>query len=234
MKKPNQKTTLWAAALVAAVIVVMAVLVAVTPTQSSPQSSGGGQATSETKPSTPSGCNVRTGDTSNKPSLPADLRWQAAEGLTWPVSDTYGPTQSRGGFPVCFARSPLGAALAAVTIMYSQYSGHTAMEALKFYAVDSVGKTAALAKGNSGTTAGDLVSKGINVSGFITDEFAHDRAAVTLVFTAPQSSTGYMGIPMTLLWVHGDWRLKPQDDGNQGTVSQPFKGQFVSWQGSNG
>lgn len=179
-------------------------------------------------------CDVPEGDTSLRPQIPTDLRWKAAQGLTWPISDTYGPTQTRDGFDVCFSRSPLGAALAATTMLYAQYDGHTPKEMAEFFLVDSPGKTALLAQADNDSSSADLTSSGMTAAGFIADEFTPDRAGVTLVFSLPQSQTGYMGIPITLVWVDGDWRTKVLDSGNFGTISNPVKGQFVEWRASNG
>lgn len=228
-----------AVALVVFGVVIAAIVLAFTaPAKPGAQDPQPSQPTTEpaTRPTSDNGeCNVPVGDTSLRPKLPADLRWEAAQGLTWPVSATGGPTRTKDGFPVCFARSPLGAALAATTMLYSQYNGHTPREMMQFYVVDSAGKTALLGSaGGSSSSAGDLAKLGANPMGFIADEYSPDRAGISLVFSVPQSETGYVGIPTTLVWVNGDWRLKLLDNGSFGTTSKPVEGQFVKWRPTNG
>lgn len=236
MKKPNQKITLWAAALIAAVILVMAVIVAVTPSQPTQQAAGGPSVVSSTG-GAGTGCNVRTGDTSSKPALPGDLRWEAAKGWTWPVSATYGPTQHRNGLGVCFARSPLGAALAMATI-YGAGATQDQREVTQLYVSDSAGKTAALAKATSSPSGESSSSSAgpITFSGFITDSFTPDEAHITMVFATSKSSTGYVGLPSTLQWVDGDWKVQVLDDGTgfAGNPTTPAEGSFVSWGSHNG
>ncbi|MCH6472466.1 hypothetical protein [Sinomonas terrae] len=228
MKKPNQKLTLWAAGLVAAVIVVMAVLVAVTPTQSSPQSSGGsGQAVPETTPSAPAGCSAPTDETSNKPAPPSDLRWEASKGWTWPVSDTYGPTQHRDGLGVCFARSPLGAALAMTTILASFSTSPDLRSVTDQYIVDSPGKTAILAQISAPRTP----QAPLAFAGYKVDSFSSDEAQITVVLKAPGGSDGYIGMPTTLRWADADWKVKLLDNGNffAGSPTTVAAGSFTSW-----
>lgn len=180
------------------------------------------------------GCDVPAGDTSLRPAIPKDLRWIASQGLTWPVSATYGPTKEKDGFGVCFARSPLGAALAASSMLYSQYNGHSTKEMTQFYVVDSPGKQIALGNAGAGSSASDFAKMGANIAGFMVDEFTPDRVGVTLVFSYPQSDTGYIGLPYTLVWVDGDWRIKLLDNGGTGQAVKPVQGQFVQWRPANG
>jgi hypothetical protein len=66
-----------------------------------------GSATPSPSVSTPTpdadgiGCEAEPNDSR---AVPADLRWAAANGITWPVSDTVGPTATTDGFDACFGR----------------------------------------------------------------------------------------------------------------------------------
>lgn len=239
----NSRPVAWTSAVILVLAVVVAAVMVVWSIVSPAEPEGknypvaGPSSTSTAQGSTqaPNGaCDVPKGDTSLRPKLPTDLRWKASQGLTWPLSNTYGPTQTKDGFDVCFSRSPLGAALAATTMLYAQYDGHTAKEMAEFFLVDSPGKKMLLAQSDSDSSGTDLTSSGMTAAGFIADEFTPDRAGVTLVFSLPQSQTGYMGVPITLVWVDGDWRMKVLDSGNFGTISNPVKGQFVEWSASDG
>lgn len=235
----NSKATGWAAVAVIA-LVVLVVVVAIVLGLMDPVKPGGSPAPRDTQaapaptavPTVDDGtCHVPAGDTSLRPKLPPDLRWEADQGITWPVSASVGPTKIKDGFPVCFARSPLGAAMFGVTVTNEQFRGHTPLELLRFYTVDSPGKEIGLKQGGTGATAAEMAAAGITPAGFITDSFTPDEAHVTLVLTSPKSSTGYMGLPYTFAWVDGDWRLKVLDTGNlfAGSPSAPVKGQFVEW-----
>lgn len=221
-------------ALVLLVVIVAIALSFVAPTKpgaQAPQESAAVQSPSAVPTKDNGNCNVPAGDTSLRPKIPADLRWEAAQGLTWPVSASVGPTKTRDGFPVCFARSPLGAALFGVTVMNEQYKGHSPVDLLKFYVADSPGKEVGLKQGGSGGSAAETAAAGITPAGFITDSFTPDEAQVTLVLASPGTESGYTGLPFTFVWVDGDWRLKVLDSGKPfaGTVSAPVKGQFVEW-----
>lgn len=185
-----------------------------------------------TVPANAGTCNVPAGDTSFRPALPKDLRWVASQGVTWPVSDTAGPTAKQEGFDACFARSPLGAALAATTVTYSQYNGHTVNQAVEFYVTESPGKKIYYDK--AGSAARTLTTEGIAPAGFITNEFTPDAATITLVFSYPKAPNGYFGVPTSLVWADGDWKIKVLDNGDSfvGNPSTPVKGQFVPWAGS--
>jgi len=221
------KVWLWASVAVVFVVAIMLFLILVKPagTTAPPNPVAG----DTTKPA--GGCDVPAGDTSSKPGMPKDLRWEADKGWTWPVSDTYGPTQTKDGYGVCFARSPLGAALTAVS-MNASANLKSARGAGELYLVDSKGKDVLLGKTPNEAAATSPAS----FAGFIVDSFTGDEASITLVIATPISSTGYTGLPMTFHWVGGDWKVKILDDGSF-FVGQPpvvVKGGFVEWSGSNG
>ncbi|MFK4299432.1 hypothetical protein ABH924_004615 [Arthrobacter sp. GAS37] len=180
-------------------------------------------------------CSVPVGDTSFRPKLPSDLRWAAAQGLTWPVSAAVGPTKSKDGFPVCFARSPLGAALFETTATYLMWTSANPRGAVDAYVLDSPGKSVF----KNGATPGSsqkIAQAGWTAAGFIVDAFTPDEAQITVVFSTPGSQSGYTGFPYTVVWKDGSWHIKVLDSGATwtGSPSAPVKGQFVEWGGSNG
>lgn len=227
----RNKITLWASVIVLVLIAGMAVLIVTTKSKDDPQPKAGNEQSSPAASpvAKQEGCDVPVGDTSSKPKMPKDLRWEASNGWTWPVSDTYGPTQEKDGYGVCFARSPLGAALMATTF---NSSGNVldAKEALELYVADSPGKDVQLAK--SATDDATPVS----YSGFIVDSFSQDQAQVTLVFATPNTATGFTGLPLSFRWVDGDWKQEVLDDGSlfRGQPIEPQRGDFVEWSSKNG
>lgn len=193
--------------------------------------------TSSGKPATQAGgrCSVAVGDTSSTPTMPNDLTFKTGiDGLSWPVSKSVGPTSTVDGFDACFARSPLGAALAATTAIYSQYeSDHTPAAALDFYIANSAGKAANIAGTVKNTDPAQMRASGLNPAGFIVDSFTKEQAQITLVSSYPSSPTGFAGTPCTVVWVKGDWKLSVLDNGelSAGSATTPSQGDFVAWGG---
>lgn len=219
----GKKVTLWASVIILVLIAGMAVLIFTNPAKNDPDAGAPAQDAAAT-PTAKEGCEVPAGDTSSTPDMPMDLRWEARDGWTWPVSDTYGPTQKKDGYGVCFARSPLGAALMAVNFN-SATNVLDKNRAVDLYLADSPGKKVQLAKpASEGSTP-------ISYSGFITDSFTPDHAQVTLVFSTPDTATGFTGLPLSFRWVDGDWKQEVLDDGSlfRGQAVEPQRGDFVEW-----
>lgn len=175
-------------------------------------------------------CDVPGGDIT---AVPADLSWETVQGFSWPVSPSLGPTAIRDGFPVCFSHSPIGAALAANTVLFETLR-HEPSSVSAFYAVDSVGKAAAVEDASdlsSSDQLSNLRSNGMSLAGYRIDEYTADRALVYLVLATPDGRTGYRGMPFPLVWVDGDWRVKVLDTGKTGRGIDVLEGQFVEWTG---
>ncbi len=239
----NSKPTAIAAIVVLALVVIV-VLISTLLGVFAPANNGDGQGTAA-KPaptSTASAaadgpCNVEVTDTSSTPKIPSDLTWKTGvEGLTWPVSKSVGPTKTVDGFDACFARSPLGAALAAQTVNYSVFdTAHTPKTALDFYIADSAGKANAVRLGVKQYAPAQTRSAGLNPAGFTIESFNRNTAVVTLVFSYPSSSTGYFGMPITLIWADGDWKGSVLDNGAAfaGDPTTPNQGDFIPWGSEN-
>jgi hypothetical protein len=220
------KVALWASVALVFLVAVLLFLILVKPAGTTPPNPIAVETTKAT-----GDCDVPEGDTSSKPAMPKDLRWEADKGWTWPVSDTYGPTKTKDGYGVCFARSPLGAALTAVS-MNASANLISARKTVELYTMDSKGKEVLLAK----TPNEPAATSPASFAGFIVDSFTEDEASITLVIATPASSSGYTGLPLTFRWIDGDWKLKVIDDGSMfvGQPPVPVKGGFVEWSGSNG
>ncbi|WP_424937787.1 MULTISPECIES: hypothetical protein [Bacteria] len=175
-------------------------------------------------------CDVPGG---NITTVPADLRWAASAGVTWPISDSLGPVSVKDGFAVCFSRSPVGAALAAVTSQFGAVD-HGTVPTMEFYVVDSPGKAIALEKSASLKSLPDQLQQyGMQLVGYRVDEYTESRALVRLVYSVPNSGTGFRALPFPMEWVQGDWRVKLQDTGVTGQAIDVNAGQFTRWS-SNG
>lgn len=224
---PRRKTiTLWASIIILVLIAGMAFLILANPAKDDSKAPAAGGSSPAATPVAKEGCDVPAGDTSATPEMPKDLRWEARDGWTWPVSDTYGPTQKKDGYGVCFARSPLGAALMGFSLM-AEGNTQDALKAVQLYVMDSPGKKEQM----SAVKNDDSPSIPQAFSGFIVDSYTQDETQITLVVANPKSPTGYVGVPETFRWVDGDWKLKPLDNGELyvGRPLTPAKGDFVAW-----
>lgn len=225
------RITLWASLAILVVVIIMAVFLVTNPVEND-SAAAPSPLQEVTEPAAAEGeCDVPAGDTSAMPDLPEDLRWKAENGWTWPVSDTYGPTKNDDGYGVCFARSPLGAALMGVSLIAEGNTGNQP-DAIELYVAESPGKEV-----YRKTLTGEAPATApVVFSGFIVDSFNPDEARVTLVAANPGSSTGYVGVPETFRWVGGDWKLQVLDDGRifQGQPTTPSAGNFISWGGTDG
>lgn len=228
-KKVWKTGTLWASIVVVVAIGAAAIVIFTNPAGDPTANGQDGGAADPSHKAQGQGCDVPVGDTSGEPEVPNGLEWEAAEGWSWPVSDTYGPTQQKNGFGVCFARSPLGAALAMASV-YGEGNTRDSKEAIRLYVAESPGKDEAIA------VAGNLAEGSIGFAGFKVDSFTPQKAEITMVFSLPQSPTGYMGLPSTLVWSGDDWKVDLLNDGSAfvGQPTTPEPDDFVKWSEGRG
>jgi len=232
------------AAIVVLVLVVIIVLISTllgvfAPANNGDQGTAGKPApTSSTSAAADGPCNVpTTGQAAQK--VPTDITWHAGRGgITWPVSAAVGPTKKVDGFAACFARTRTGAALAATTGYLGQYdTGHSVRELLNFYIADSAGKPITVdGTVKAQTSPEDMRAQGLSVAGYSIESFTKNRAIVDVVFTQPSGSTGYYAVPLTMVWVDGDWKVSVLDSGElySGNPLTPSAGDFTPWGGTDG
>ncbi|ONI65425.1 hypothetical protein ALI44B_00260 [Leifsonia sp. ALI-44-B] len=237
-KASTSKITLWLSIGVLVVAIIAALVIFLvpsdTPEPSTEQTQRPTSAPTETSAVGAVGCAAPASDERD---VPSDLRWEAKEGVTWPVSDSVGPTAVTKGFAACFEHSPVGASLAAVTFVFSQVD-HTPLEATEFYVADSPGKKAMLSQLDENTESRltqQIASSGVSIAGFQIEEYDGDRTLVRVILRVPASPTGFRGLPVPLIWEGGDWKVKPLDTGSTGQASDVSEGEFTPWAGaSNG
>lgn len=246
--KPGTLNRLWSskASAIAAIVVIALVVLSIGAlivwntidnTKDAPAGAEGGiaataPATAASTTATAGGCDVQAGDQSLRPAVPKDLEWKAANGVTWPVSASAGPTQTNAeGFGVCFAKSPLGAALMAATFLGAE-SGSDVIAASQLYMADSPGKTDSLAQSTDRPAA--ETSLGTS-TGFTMKDFnpTAGTATVAIVFPMEKSNTGYVSIALDLQWIDGDWKISwPVGGPPKSAYETPVAGQFISWKGT--
>lgn len=175
------------------------------PTQESPSATPGSDA-----PPSSGKCNVPAGDMSFEPKMPADLRWEASKGLSWPVSSSIGPTNTSGKYPACWAKSPLGAALFTTAFINRIWTSQDVTALADFYVLDSPDKThllASLKGAQGGEGAAKMVSQGMSNVGFVVDKFTGTEASVSVVLTTPGRATPFLAFRFHSVWNGNDWKI---------------------------
>lgn len=226
-KSARSQATLWGAIGLIGIVVVLALVLIVFPGDKEPDPAPKPTAAAE-------GCDVPVGNTSSTPKIPDDLDWKAANGWTWPVSPSVGPTEeTEDGYGICFARSPLGAALALsnATGLLTSKDPQEARSLAELYLAESPGKTKLMAEPTTTGTA----STPARLVGFSVQSFAPERAQLSFVMAVQESPTGYAGVSVTLVWQDDDWKLLPLDNGEMftGNPTYPAAGEFVAWSASD-
>jgi hypothetical protein len=229
----TSKITLYASFGVLALAIIAGLVIFLLPSPDpaptlAPTASAAPPANSPNPGSARTGCEAAPSDNRT---VPDDLRWAASQGITWPVSDSTGPTTTSGGFPACFEHSPVGAALAAVSFVYAQID-HSPLDTTEFYVSESSGKVAMLAQlvaDPASQLKEQIESNGISVVGFQIEEYDESRAATRVILRVPGSSTGFRSLPVPLIWESGDWKVKPLDTGSIGQASDATADEFTYW-----
>lgn len=238
-----QRTSAVALGLVLLAVVVSIVLAFVapadkTPTAQDPTSTAPTQDAAEPAASdtatTGEKCNVPAGDMSFEPKMPADLKWEASKGLSWPVSGSVGPTRTSGEHPTCWAKSPLGVALFTTAFINQMWTNQDVDDLADFYVSDSPDKThllASLKGAKGGEGAAEMVSKGMSNVGFVVDRFTGNEASVSVVLTTPGRATPFLAFRFHSVWDGNDWKITklrggpmPEED-----LWAPTGNGFVRW-----
>jgi hypothetical protein len=162
-----------------------------------------------------------TSPASVSPAPPGALRWLTVAGARVPVSPTAGPADTSGGRARGFARTPLGAVLAAahISVRLSAQAGPAVFEptlreqvvgpdaaALGDDLEDSYQRARAQLGLPYGAPAGRLYS---TIRGYRIATESADRPQVRLLIEGPGNSGGSVLVALTvdLQWVDDDWAL---------------------------
>lgn len=143
---------------------------------------------------------------------PARLQWQRIwGGAAVPVSGSDGPARIDGGVAAGFARTPQGAALAAMDAIGRAYAApETIWQRVvreRFYSgsdalIDGFARSRASAPGMARFVT---VPEGVRIQSGYRDDLAVVQLAV-------RSTSGYAIATWPLVWVDGDWRIRVPDD----------------------
>ncbi|MEF9915586.1 hypothetical protein RJT17_36575 [Streptomyces sp. P5-A9] len=179
----------------------------------------------------PQGC--RTDDSSDAVPMtsPEGIKWRMLGLVRVPVSAKAGPTHMDGGLWWCFARTPLGAVLAA-HIITSQMTEKSWRTVLDRQIVAGQGRdiyefTRSI---EPDTIRGSLSSSVGTPTGFAVTEYTDSQARVQILIKA---SSGYAEIACDLRWSKGDWKVLPSSDGALHTPGSSVENPrgYVLWEG---
>jgi hypothetical protein len=178
-----------------------------------------------------SACGLHGGTTATPTTAP-DVQWQNDDGAWLPVSTTEGPARrSTTGAWSCFAHTPTGAVLAALTIptrlgVVGDFAG-----VVKQQTLPGPGQDARLKQGQNRNAANDQVTP----FGFAINSY--DDTAATVTFYVSKRGVS-VRCASTVQWAggtHGDWLLRLASDGSVASDCEqvPAAGQrapgFVPW-----
>ncbi len=179
----------------------------------------------------PTGC-ITTGTDQNVPTAtPAGVRWTLVAGFAVPSTASDGPTLTGpAGVAYCYARTPMGALLAASNLGHVTGSAADTIADLKAHALVANAYTDQLV---STPTATGPKGASVQWAGFRIVSYSPDQATVTLAGAAPATTPSYGQLTVALAWSQGDWRVVPQAGPalfvNVGPV--PSLASFVPWSG---
>ncbi|TCI96376.1 hypothetical protein [Aeromicrobium sp. IC_218] len=169
-----------------------------------------------------SACGLRGGSLQMPTQEPADLKWERADGWAFPVSPSAGPGRRPADGPwSCFARTPMGAALAAYTIGFRLAVVEDFEAAVRQQVAPGVGQQALLQLGQE--PAEDTV----DTKGFVIESYSPDAAVVSYLLV--QQGRNFT-CSTEVQWRDGDWVLRALADGSTSSgciESTPTR--YVPW-----
>jgi hypothetical protein len=177
-----------------------------------------------------SACGLTGGSTAPPAEAPT-VQWQNVDGAWLPVSTTQGPGRRSATGPwSCYAHTPTGAVLAALTIptLLGVTGGFAGV--VKQQTVPGPGQDALLKQGQSRNAANDQVTP----FGFAINSYDDTAATVTFYVRKRASS---IRCSSTVQWIgasNGDWDLRLATDGSVASACEQVPDAqrapgFVSW-----
>lgn len=162
---------------------------------------------------------------------PDDLDFEVVNRGIVPVSDTYGPVDRSTPVWDCFSRSPMGAAMAAVSISSMSVVGEDLVAVGEQQLVENPGQRVYLdfarSVGPEGVTG---PTGGFNQPvGFRVESYTPDQAVVSLAARTPDGALS--AAALTVLWQDNTWKLQLLDDGSETAVLTALSDldDYVAW-----
>lgn len=195
--------------------------------------SDNGGATSQaqtTAPAKDGECQAKDGDQNLPKDAPKVDAWQDVNGLSVPVSKTYGPYTQEGDLWTCYEHSPLGAVFAAQYLFAATGSVEGLADAwvpdssFREELRDSEGQQASTTEGATGTPAGFRVTS-----------YAPDKAVVdsALEISTSQGTT-LTSLRWTLAWDGSRWQIDPAAAESMQPTSIDSLDGYINWGKTNG
>jgi len=163
--------------------------------------------TTATDPTRPAGCHTTGTDQTIPTGPPSGVSWALTKGVGVPSSPTDGPTlHGAAGVAYCYARTPLGAVLAASNLGQGTGTDAAIQQAgAEHSIVPNEYSAAAAAQNDSSPTP-----TGVQLAGFRVISYTADQASVALAYSMVSQPGSYPQLTLALQWYQGDWRVVPQ------------------------
>ncbi|MFI8195587.1 hypothetical protein ACIF6K_03475 [Streptomyces sp. NPDC085942] len=141
---------------------------------------------------------------------PRDLRWRALGLTKVPVSPSAGPVRTSGAVMWCFARTPLGAVLAAHVIP-ARMSGEDWQTVTDQQVVAGRGRDLFVAQRSTVPPSAANGRAAGSYAGFALSSYSEESAVVQLLIK--NGSGGYGTTFVTVTWDGGDWKVRANSNG---------------------
>ncbi|MGP3973558.1 hypothetical protein ACTWQF_05855 [Streptomyces sp. 8N114] len=195
------------------------------PTQ---EAQGGKRATAEERPK---GCRTEDDkgeDTARPTSAPKDVAWKNLNDTLVPTSPSAGPTQVSGPVWWCYARTPMGAVMAAHSILthMSDADWRTVAEQ---QIVSGKGREEFISQRSAMSQAAVESEETGVYSGFSVVSYSKNAAELRILIKSAGGTLGSTTVSMR--WSGGDWKVKPRTNGALFTssTSAMSSGGFIKW-----
>lgn len=172
---------------------------------------------STTTPSAPPPINSSTGGCRNKhpdmrmpTAAPPAVTWQFDADMLIPLQVAGGPaTEDSSGVRSCFAHSPTGAVLASMVLLGQIVNPAITEQVLLTRVLPGPGRNRALAEFKNPTTP--HVTGQVQFAGFKLIDYQSNRAIIQIAAQVNERNTA--SLPVTMVWVNGDWKASLRSDG---------------------
>lgn len=191
-------------------------------------------ATAATSSRPAGGCDLPAGSQTVPVTAPTDTVWELVGTVAAPTDpSTVGPAvvDPTTGLRTCFARDPLGALYASVNFLASITDPDQLRAAMTTLTSPGPGQDtvlAQLAADSGGVGAG---ATRYQVAGFTFLSYSGTTAVLSV---AIQAGGGYAGVPVTLQWEDGDWKVQLPPDGDYASraTQLPNLTGYAPWAGA--
>ncbi|MEU0360424.1 hypothetical protein [Streptomyces cyaneofuscatus] len=175
----------------------------------------------------PDGCSTDDRVASLPRSAPTDVTWRQVAGVDVPTSASAGPLLAGGSLWWCFARTPMGAVMAAHVVPVKL--GDAGWRAVaERQTVPGRARNFLVSKRSRLPDEASVRGAG-SFAGFAVPSFSPSEARVDLLVRNGQG--GLFTTTVSLVWSEGDWKVVPRPDGTLSGSLAPVQGSrgFVMW-----